>query len=69
MTKSATSATKRNAYQYTRQEVRNRIMGKEMGVYWGWDENILCLLGGLLIGAVAAVRMATLGRVTGSSGI
>lgn len=36
---------------------------------WSTNASVLALLGGLLIGCVAALRMLTLGRVTGISGI
>ena len=37
-------------------------------VYWQDNSTLLCFLGGIIIGLVAATRMATRGKVTGISG-
>ena len=42
---------------------------KYMGVTWQTHSSILALLGGILIGAVAVVRHAIVGKITGISGI
>jgi uncharacterized membrane protein YedE/YeeE len=39
------------------------------GVYWHNNDVLLCFLGGLLVGTVAASRMYIFGRVTGISGL
>ncbi len=40
----------------------------DIGIVWHDQDIILCLLGGLGVGAIAASRMAIFGKVTGISG-
>lgn len=51
------------------EQLGNANSGRQYGIHWNDDTVILGLFGGVIIGTIAAARMAMFGKVTGISGL